>query len=114
MESLSTIWAENEYIDALCGDGARLKEAGSGDIEIWPRRLFVNPAADLLKFVYFFAAVKEQMALMENHDLCVKPIHYEIYILPMDQAILRMYPEIILSEEVTVYGYQSEEDTECY
>lgn len=57
-ESLEIIWAEDEYIEALCGEGTRTKGSQQGDIEIWPRRLFVNPATDLLKYVYFFSAVK--------------------------------------------------------
>lgn len=111
-ESLEIIWAEDEYIEALCEDGTKTKGSQQGDIEIWPRRLFVNPATDLLKYVYFFSEVKGQINLFKNKDVYVTPINYEIYVQPRDRVILAMYPEIILSEEVEVYLYQSAEDAE--
>jgi len=37
-----------------------------GDIERWPYRYFVNPACDLLKYVYFFSAEKELLMLLET------------------------------------------------
>ena len=56
-EDLSEIWAEDAYINDLLDGGTRSNEPRLGDIERWPKRLFVNPATDLLKYVYFFAAV---------------------------------------------------------
>ncbi len=111
-ESLQRIWSEEDYIEAFCDDDARSSDPQSCDVDLWPRRLFVNPATDLLKFVYFFAAVKGQMDLVEDGRFFVNPTNYEIYIQPMDRAILRMYPEIIQSEEVAVYVYKSEQDVE--
>ena len=66
-ESLERIWNEDDYIDYLCEDGGiRLGEQGVGDIEIEARRLFVNPACDLLKYVRFFSAAKDQLDGKEN------------------------------------------------
>lgn len=112
LESLQTIWAEAEYVDALCDGGTKINEPQLGDIEIWPRRLFVNPATDLLKYVYFFSEVKRYLSLTGDNCVYTEPIDYEIYIQPMDRDILRMYPDVIEAKEVSVYVYQSETDAE--
>lgn len=58
--SIQRILDEDEYIQYLCNDsnGTLSGSQGIGDVEVHPRRLFINPACDLLKFVRFFAAAK--------------------------------------------------------
>ena len=58
--SLRRILVENAYIQYLLNKSGG---QGIGDIETHPRRLFVNPASDLLKYVRYFAAVKDHMAV---------------------------------------------------
>lgn len=109
-KSLQLIWKEEKYIEDLPGDAVKSNKPQLCDAELWPRRLFVNPATDLLKYVYFFAAVKDQLSLLKDERFFISPIQYEIYIQPADRAILQMYPEIVREESVTVYVYRSEED----
>lgn len=111
-ESLQRIWAEDEYIEALVeGEDSRSHDPAQGDIELWPRRLFVNPACDLLKFFYFYAAVKEYRHLLvsmaEYHP---DKLNYELYIYPEDDALAHLYRDVEKMEEATVYYYQPDED----
>lgn len=104
-ESLERIWNEDDYIDYLCEDGGiRLGEQGVGDIEIEARRLFVNPACDLLKYVRFFSAAKDQLDGKEN-DYRYYHITIELYIYSEDRPIARMYPKINEMKGVSLYVY---------
>lgn len=105
---LSVIWAEDAYINDLLDGGTRSCEPRLGDIERWPKRLFVNPATDLLKYVYFFAAVTESASPKDLQNRYAPQLQYELYIQPQDEAILEMYPQVFQMEEVEVYLYQSE------
>lgn len=111
-EDLSVIWAEDAYINDLLDGGTRSYEPRLGDIERWPKRLFVNPATDLLKYIYFFAAVMERTAPEGMQNRYVPRLQYELYIQPQDEAILEMYPQVFQMEEVEIYLYQSEPDIE--
>lgn len=53
---IGRIVGEDEYMRALLNEnnGALSGGMGISDIEAHPRRLFVNPACDLLKYVRFF------------------------------------------------------------
>lgn len=62
--SLDRILGEEVSIQALCEEtgGSCPGSQGVGeDIQAWPRRMFVNPACDLLKYVRFFSAVKSYL-----------------------------------------------------
>ena len=88
-------------------------EAGNAaDIEIWPRRLTINPATDLLKYVRFFAAVKDHLRLREQCGDDAAPIRYELHISARDTAIARMYTDVNEAEEVRFYFYQRRENPE--
>ncbi len=108
--SLRRILAEEEYIQSLCDrNGGRLSGSqGIGDIEPHPRRLFVNPATDLLKYVRFLSAVKTYLAPKEEPNYY--PITIELYIQQDDLPIAKMYPELYGLEGLTVYVYRSKED----
>ena len=109
---MSEIWAEDAYINDLLDGGTRSNEPRLGDIERWPKRLFVNPATDLLKYVYFFAAVMECASPEDLQNRYAPRLQYELYIQPQDEEILKMYPEVFQMEEVEIYLYQSEPDSE--
>lgn len=108
--SLQRILAEEKHIQHLCNrnGGRRSGSQGIGDIETHPRRLFVNPATDLLKYVRFFSAVKTYLAPKEEPSYY--PITIELYIPKTDLPIAKMYPELYGLEGSTVYVYRSEED----
>ncbi len=109
-KSLQTIWAEGSYIEEFLEDGTRINDPVQGDIERWPYRYFVNPACDLLKYIYFFSAAKELLKLLENPSLHT-PLRYAICYDEGDVGILRLYPDVIEMEGMQFYEYRSEEDT---
>lgn len=107
----SAIWRivdEDQYIEALRNenDGVLSGSMGIGDIEAHPRRLFVNPACDLLKFVRFFAAVKTHLTPKEE-DHYYTPINLEIYIHKEDKPIVEMYPKLNKLEGWKIGVYRS-------
>jgi len=109
-KSLHTIWAEESYIKEFLEDGTRINDPVQGDIERWPYRYFVNPACDLLKYIYFFSAAKELLKLLEDSSVQTL-LRYSICYDEGDVGILRMYPDVIEIEETQFYEYRSEEDT---
>ena len=112
MESLECIWNEESYLDSLCGDsGIRLGAQDVGDIAVENRRLFVNPACDLLKYVRFFSAVKDHLGEKEN-DFLYNRITIELYIYPEDLPIAGMYSNLNEMEGLSVYVYRPKEDVE--
>jgi len=111
-KSLQTIWAEESYIEEFLEDGTRINDPTQGDIERWPYRYFVNPACDLLKYVYFFSAAKELLKLLEDSSVHT-PLRYAICYDEGDVGILRMYPDVIEIEGMQFYEYRSEEDADA-
>lgn len=96
--------AENE-VCGQSGNGTRLFDPACGDYEKWPYRFFVNPATDLLKYVYFFSAGKELLKLLAD-DLPAPPqVRYAICYRRQDRPILRMYPDILELEGLRLYEY---------
>lgn len=75
------------------------------DVELWPRRLFFNGATDLLKYVRFFAAVKEDIYMRENSEHYKGEIQYELYARAEDDAIAHMYPDVNEAEGAAFYVY---------
>jgi len=94
------IWrivSEDQYINALLDEnnGVLSGSMGIGDIEAHPRRLFVNPACDLLKYVRFFSAVKTYLAPVKEEDKYRHvQITLEIYVRRDDLPIVEMYPDL--------------------
>lgn len=107
--SLNRILDEEKYIQALCDENVstRLGRQGIGDVEIWPRHLFVNPACDLLKFVRFFSAVKTYLEPREKDDCCWPQVTLELYIHKIDHPIAGMYPKFYGLEGLKIYAYRS-------
>lgn len=107
--SLRRILDEEKYIQALCNenDGTRLGSQGIGDVEVWPRHLFVNPACDLLKYVRFFSAVKTYLEPKEETYPYQPQVALELYIHKVDHPIAGMYPEFYGLEGLSIYAYRS-------
>lgn len=105
--SLRRILNEEKYIQVLCeNNGGTLSGSqGIGDVEIHPRRLFVNPACDLLKFVRFFAAVNTYLMPKKEEAYYQSQITLELYVYPEDEPIAWMYPEMQKWEGLSVYVY---------
>lgn len=91
-------------------NGTELHDPAQGDYEKWPYRFFVNPATDLLKYVYFFSAGKELIKLFESDMPTPPQVRYAIYYRTRDIPILQMYPDVIELEGLQFYEYQSEEN----
>lgn len=106
--SLQRILDEEKYIQTLCtqNGGIRLGSQGIGDIEIWPRHLFVNPASDLLKYVRFFSAVKTYLVQETEEDYYKPQITLELYIHKIDHPIAGMYPEFYGLKGLSIYAYR--------
>lgn len=61
-KSFLYIMKEENRIKGMREEAGRWVSAPDGaDIELWPRRLYFNTATDLLKYVRFFAAVKDDI-----------------------------------------------------
>lgn len=91
-------------------NGTELHDPAQGDYEKWPYRFFVNPATDLLKYVYFLSAGKELIKLFESDMPTPPQVRYAIYYRTRDIPILQMYPDVIELEGLQFYEYQSEEN----
>lgn len=107
--SLNRILDKEKYIQALCDEngGTRSGSQGIGDVTVWPRHLFVNPACDLLKFVRFFSAVKTYLEPREKDDFYRPQVTLELYIHKIDLPIAGMYPEFYGLEGLKIYAYRS-------
>ena len=75
-------------------------------------RGFVCYAADLLKYVYFFSAVRALMRILEDPNIPSPSLRYEIYIQERDEEFLALYPDCLDLEGLNIYVYQPEENPE--
>lgn len=108
---LERILGEEGYIQALCEETGGIRPGSQGvgeDVQAWPRRMFVNPACDLLKYVRFFSAVKAYLMPREGLDYYQQRTAMDLYLYAEDKPIAGMYPEIWEPEEVSAYVYRSE------
>ena len=76
------------------------------DVELWPRRLFFNAATDLLKYVRFFAAVKDDIYMRENSEYYKGDVRYELRFRSEDDAIAHMYPDVNEAEGAVFHVYR--------
>ena len=109
--SLKRILGEDGSIQALCEETGGVRPGGQGvgeDVQVWPRRMFINPACDLLKYIRFFSAVKSYLTSKEKTNYYQERIAMDLYLHEEDIPIAGMYPEIWESEEVSAYIYRSE------
>ena len=110
--SLQRILGEERHLQTLCAknSGTLSGSQGIGDIEMHFRHLFVNPACDLLKYVYFFSAAKTYLGEKSEEKANWPKITLELCIWPEDLPIAGMYPELLDLKGLTVYVYRSKKD----
>lgn len=65
-----------------------------GDFEAAGERTFVNPATDLLKYVYFFSRVKSSVSLANTYTGYHSFVTYGLCLLEEDLPIATMYPQL--------------------
>lgn len=107
---IQAILSSEKEVQSRSENGTELHDPAQGDYEKWPCRFFVNPATDLLKYVYFFSAGKELIKLFESNMPTPPQVRYAIYYRTRDIPILQMYPDVIELEGMQFYEYQSEEN----
>lgn len=108
LERILTVPGE---IRARCGDdGIPLHDPAQGDYERGNYRGFVCYAADLLKYVYFFSAVRALMRMLDDPGTQPPALRYEIYIHEGDEGLLALYPDCLDLEGLNIYVYQPKED----
>lgn len=106
-KSFVNIVKEKNHIKRLREkEGRRGSIPGGADIELWPRRLYFNSATDLLKYVRFFAAVKDDTRAREEIERHNGDIRYELYARAEDDAIAHMYPDVNEAEGAVFHVYQ--------
>ncbi len=98
-ETVDAIERLKETMDGLRGEATCLGTPAQGDFECWPVRIFVNPATDLLKYIYFFAALKVLETWKQSGEH--HPLRYVLYAPERDRPIFQMYPKLMQMEEVT-------------
>ena len=110
--SLQRILGEERHLQTLRAKnrGTLSGSQGIGDIEMHSRHLFVNPACDLLKYVYFFSAAKTYLGEKSEEKAYWPKITLELCIWPEDLPIAGMYPELLDLKGLTVYVYRSKKD----
>lgn len=107
---IQSILSSEEEVHRRCKNRSVLNDPAQGDCEEWPYRFFVNPATDLLKYVYFFSAGKSMLKLLAEETLAPPQVRYAIIYRKQDRPILRMYPDVIELEGLQFYEYQPEEN----
>lgn len=104
-QGIMHIYGENCISPIFCVGAKRETNCAQGDYVDWPYRYYCNPACDLLKFVYFFAAVKNHMEMLRTNPQISREPYYRVCIRPEDRPILEMYPDVMESEGLEVYEY---------
>lgn len=110
-EDIQIINNEDYVIGAFKEDHPHCVEPKEGDYEAWPYRCFINITTDLLKYVYFFARVKEHIKFMQRNKT---ELRYAIAHSEKDNAIVRMYPDVLEMEGVKIHEYRYGDDIESF
>ncbi len=109
LDGLKWIFYDDYIIANTIENSRKLNDPKLGDVEIWPKRYFINPAFDLLKLVYFFSAVKSHHELEKSFIPSSSNIEFVIIVQREDLSILRMYPDVFYSEKVEIHELQLNE-----
>lgn len=104
------ILSAEEEVRSRSKNGTKLNDPAQGDYERWPYRFFVNPATDLLKYVYFFSAGKNMLKLLADNLPQPPQVRYAICYRKQDRPILRMYLDVIELEGMQFYEYLPKEN----
>ena len=106
--SLGRIYGEEYHIEHAVKGGLRSRDPSQGDVEVYPHRYYLNPAFDLLKLVYFFAAVKGDIEYEDNPDdpviRRILAVHQE------DLDVAGMYPDVKAWKGTKIRVYKSPQD----
>ena len=105
-DSLDLIYDEDYYIENSVEGGSRLNTPKLGDIEVYPKRYYINPAFDILKLVYFFSNVKEDIEAAQHWH--ASPIEHYLYVCQEDLEVAMMYPDVNEAEGVYICAYRPE------
>ena len=105
--SLQRIYDEEKTIAATIPDAEICYDRSCGDVQIWPMWYYINPAYDLLKFVYFFSEAKSHLRRKDDNSNLSPKIEFTIVLHQEDKRILKMYPDVLQPERVSLLVYQS-------
>ena len=109
-EDLQMIFQSESIVRWQQGEAGKTQSPAQGDYEVWPNRVFVNPATDLLKFVYFLSAQKSLQQLLASEDYEKTPLRHSFYCRKKDIPILKMFPAAMDAKGTKVYVYQHQQD----
>ena len=111
--SLERIYEEDEVIENTIEEGEQNYDPREGDWEAWPQRYFLNPAFDILKLVFFFAAAKNLQSYLEDELMSYcRDLRYTLAVQPEDLEVAQMYPDVCNMKEVAICVYRPVEDAE--
>lgn len=103
--SLDRIYDEDYYIENGVKGATPIGEPKQGDVEIYPHRYYLNPAFDILKLVYFFSTVKNDVETSQKFHLPeiqrTMVVHHE------ELEVARMYPDVNEAKGVSIRAYRS-------
>jgi len=106
-ESLDAIFNEDNVIERYRDGNHKSNNPSLGDYEIYPMRYFINTTTDLLKYIYYFATMKDAIEFQRKLDAgeLYSPysVNYTICIPEEDAPILRMYPDVLAVEGSKFY-----------
>ena len=107
-KNLERIYDEDYYIETSVKGGTPIQDPKQGDIEVYPKRYYINPAFDILKLVYFFSAVKNDIE--SNPNPYVPAIERILIVNQEDLKVAGMYPDVTKRKEVSFLAYRSKQD----
>lgn len=106
--SLERIYGEEYHIAHAVKGGYRIRDRSEGDIEVHPKRYYLNPAFDILKLVHFFSTVKSDIDSANIPYITfinrILVVHRE------DLEVAEMYPDVKKWKEVKILVYKSPQD----
>lgn len=108
--SLERIYDEDYYIENGVKGGILLKEPKQGDVEVYPRRYYLNPAFDILKLVHFFSTVKNDIEMSQR--LHLPEIQRILVVHQEDLEVARMYDDVNEAKGVSILAYRPARDSE--
>ena len=96
---LHAIFYENDEIERYRDGNHKHNDPSLGDYEIYPMRYFINTTTDLLKYVYYFATMKNEIEtrrkVAAGELFLPYRVNYSIRVREEDIPILRMYPDVL-------------------
>ena len=108
--SLERIYDEDYYIENGVEGGILLKEPKQGDVEVYPKRYYLNPAFDILKLIHFFSSVKSDVEISQRIHL--PEIQRILVVYREDLEVARMYDDVNEAKGVSIRAYRPAQDTE--